>query len=246
MPHRDSTPRNKQRQLCYHSNSMVELAERRFSARTNYERDQQELTRLAEVEGFIQKRASQFSMDDPMLAEDLGQQAREAVVRRLRVDPNCPYSHLVNKSRDAIFRYRQKGSSVDGLLYHRGRARQYDIISFEEPIDTEAGPFEEKASLREVLSDPAQPRQSTEERAFANVLLDDLRENLSATENQALTLRLGGVPWREVGEILGQRPGKTEKMRRSITENVQEIWSVSVPDRAGSVRIENVDGVGKR
>jgi hypothetical protein len=66
------------------------LAERRFSARTNYERDQQELARLTEVEGFIQKRAAQFSMDDPMLAEDLGQQAREAVVRRLREYPDCP------------------------------------------------------------------------------------------------------------------------------------------------------------
>ena len=79
-----------------------------------------------------------------------------------------------------------------------------------------------------------------------NVLLDSLRERISATENQALTLRLGGVPWREVGEILGQRAGKTEKMRRSITENARVIWSVSVPDRAGTVRVENGDGVGKR
>ena len=101
---------------------MVERAERRFSVGTNQEREQQELTRLGEVEGFIQKRAVQFSMDDPMLAEDLAQQAREAVVRRLREYPDCPYSHLVNKARDAIFRYRQKGKSVDGLLYHRGQA----------------------------------------------------------------------------------------------------------------------------
>lgn len=129
---------------------MVELAERRFSARTDREREQQELVRLGEVEGFIQKRASQFSMDDPMLAEDLAQQAREAVIKRLREYPDCPYSHLVNKARDAIFRYRQKGKSVDGLLYQRGRARHYDIISLEKPIDTEAGPLEEKASLREV------------------------------------------------------------------------------------------------
>jgi hypothetical protein len=56
---------------------MVELAECHFSAQTNCEREQQELTRLAEVEGFIQKRAAQFSMGDPMLAEDLAQEARE-------------------------------------------------------------------------------------------------------------------------------------------------------------------------
>ncbi|MBI1880425.1 MAG: hypothetical protein HYR94_19785 [Chloroflexi bacterium] len=73
-------------------------------------------------------------MDDPMLAEDLAQQAREAVIRQLREDPDCPYSHLINKARDAILRYRQKGKSVDGLLYQRGRARQYNIFSFDEPI----------------------------------------------------------------------------------------------------------------
>ena len=75
---------------------MTELAERRFSARPHCERERQELTRLAEVEGFIQKRAAQFSMDDPMLAEDLAQQAREAVIRRVREYPDCPYSYLMN------------------------------------------------------------------------------------------------------------------------------------------------------
>ena len=90
---------------------MVERTERGFSARINQEQEQQELTRLAEVEGFIQLRATQFAMDDPMLAEDLAQQAREAVVKRLREQPDCPYSHLVNKARDAIFRYRSKGNS---------------------------------------------------------------------------------------------------------------------------------------
>ena len=219
------------------------LAERRFSARTNGEREQQELTRLGEVEGFIQKRAAQFSMGDPMLAEDLAQEARERALRLLREHPDCPYSHLVNKSRDAIFRYRQKGKSVDGLLYQRGRARQYDIISFEEPMDTEADPSEEKASLREVLSDPTQPRRVTEERAFANVLLDSLRERLSPEGNEVLTLRLMGVPWKEAGEILGQGPGKLARMQRNIRESAREIWSVAVPERVGAVRVDNADRV---
>jgi hypothetical protein len=47
---------------------------------------------------------------------------------------------------------------------------------------------EEKASLREVLSDPEQPRRVTEERAFANVLLDSLRERLSPEGNEVLSL----------------------------------------------------------
>jgi hypothetical protein len=131
------------------------------------------------------------------------------------------------------------------LLYQRGRARQYDIISFEEPIDNEADPSEEKASLREVLSDPTQPRRVTEERAFANILLDNLQARLSPEENEVLTLRLMGVPWKEVGEILGQRPGEMARMQRSIRENAQVIWSVSVPERAGPVRVDNGNGVGQ-
>jgi hypothetical protein len=209
---------------------MVEFAERRFAARIIQEQEQQELARLAEVEGFIQLRATEFSMGDPMLAEDLTQEAREATLRRLREHPNCPYSHLVNKSRDAIFRYRGKGSSVDGLLYQRGRARQYGIISFEEPIDTEADPSEEQASLREVLSDPTHPRRITEERAFANVLLDNLREHLSQEENEVLALRLMSVSWKEVGEILGHGVRKREKMQRGIRETAREIWTITIPE----------------
>jgi DNA-directed RNA polymerase specialized sigma24 family protein len=220
---------------------MVELVERRFAARTNCERDQQELTRLGEVEGFIQLRATEFSMGDPMLAEDLAQEARERALRQLRKHPDCPYSHLINKSRDAIFRYRGKGKSVDGLLYQRGRARQYAIISFEKPIDTEAGHSEETASLREVLSDPAQPRRVTEERAFANVLLDNLREHLSPEENEVLTLRLMGVPWKEVGDRLGQGGRKTAKIQRSIRETAREIWSVTAPEQVGEVLIDSRD-----
>ena len=62
-----------------------------------------EVTRLDEVDGFIQFKATDLSMGDPMLAEDLAQQAREAVIRRLREAPDCPYSHLVNKARMPSF-----------------------------------------------------------------------------------------------------------------------------------------------
>jgi hypothetical protein len=41
-----------------------------------------ELTRLNEVEGFIQFKAIDLSMGDPMFADDLAQQAWEAVIRR--------------------------------------------------------------------------------------------------------------------------------------------------------------------
>ena len=69
-----------------------------------------ELTRLNEVEGFIEFKATNLSMGDPMLAEDLAQEAREAVIRRLRQTPDCPYSHLVNKAKGCHLQLSKKGS----------------------------------------------------------------------------------------------------------------------------------------
>jgi hypothetical protein len=203
---------------------MVESARCHFSAGTDRERDQHELIRLGEVEGFIQKRAAQFARDDAMLAEDLTQQAREAVIRRLREQPDCPYSHLINKARDAIYRYRGKGNSVDGLLYQRGRARQYDIISLEQPINNEVEFPEEKCSLREVLSEPNQPRRVTEERASTQVLLDTVRDQLCPYGNSALTLRLQGLTWKEIRTDLNLSDRMMERIKRDLVQRIQGVW----------------------
>ena len=86
------------------------------------------------MEGFIQKQARQFSAGDPMLAEDLAQEGRQAAIRHLRQVPDCPESHLVVQARSAIYHYRRKGSSVDGKLDARSRLRHYQVFSLEEPI----------------------------------------------------------------------------------------------------------------
>ena len=183
-----------------------------------------EVARLNEVDGFIQRKAVNLSMGDPMLAEDLAQQAREAVIRRLREYPDCPYPHLVVKARDAIFRYRQKGKSVDGLLYQRGRARQYEITSLEEPIDNEAEPSEGAPALSEVLTDPTTPRRFTEERAITHVLLDTVRDHLSPMGNSALTLRLWGFTWKEIRRDLNLGYREMEVIKKDLGQIVQMIW----------------------
>ena len=110
---------------------MPERVSQHFPDQAKQEQDHQELMRLNDVEGFIQRNAYKFSMDDPMLAEDLAQEGREAAIRRLRENPDCPTSHLIVKARDAIYGYRRRGSSVDGKLYLNGRAKQYQISSLE-------------------------------------------------------------------------------------------------------------------
>lgn len=183
-----------------------------------------ELTRLNEVDGFIQLKATNLSMGDPMLAEDLAQQAREAVIKRLREYPDCPYSHLINKARDAIFRYRQKGKSVDGLLYHRGRARQYRIASLDEPIKNEVESSEGVTSLGEILSDPAQPRRFTEERAIIAVMLDTVRDHLSLRSNDALTLRLQGWTWKEIRIELNLSYRTMERIKNDLAQIIRWVW----------------------
>lgn len=183
-----------------------------------------ELTRLNEVDGFIRLKATNLSMGDPMLAEDLAQQAREAVIKRLRQSPDCPYSHLVNKARDAIFCYRQKGKSVDGLLYQRGRARQYRIASLEEPVDNEIEPSEGATSLSEILSDPAQPRRFTEERAIIAVMLDTVRDHLSPRSNDALTLRLQGLTWKEIRIELNLSYRTMERIKNDLAQIIRWVW----------------------
>jgi len=119
-----------------------------------------------------------------MLAEDLAQEGREAAIRLLRAEPNCPASHLVVKAKDAISKYRKRGSSVDGKLDARSRSKHYHILSVEEPI------VDDGQSREEVIADPQCPSRPTEEEACINILFASLRDNLSAGENQLLTLRL--------------------------------------------------------
>jgi hypothetical protein len=99
-------------------------------------------------------------------------------------DCNCPASHLVVKAKYAISQYGKRGSSVDGKLDARSRARHYHILSLEELI------FDDGLLREEVISDPQGPNRPTEEKACINSVFASLRDSLSAEENQVLSLRL--------------------------------------------------------
>ena len=182
-----------------------------------------ELTRLNEVEGFIEFKATNLSMGDPMLAEDLAQQAREAVIRRLRNSPDCPYSHLVNKARDAILNYRKKGQSVD-RPYQGKRARQYQITSLDQPFNNRANTSARPTPLGEFLSHPPHPRRHTEERAITRVLFDTVRDQLSSRGNSALTLRLSGFTWKEIRLTLNLNHWEIRVIQKDLTQLFQRVW----------------------
>jgi hypothetical protein len=182
-----------------------------------------ELTRLNEVEGFIEFKATDLSMGDPMFAEDLAQQAREAVIKRLRKHPDCPYSHLVNKARDALYNYRKKGHSVD-RPYQGKRARQYQFASLEEPVNHRANFSARATALGEILNHPTQPKRFTEERAITRVLYDTVRDQLPPRGNSALTLRLSGFSWREIRQTLNLSHGELGMIKKDLAQRVQRVW----------------------
>jgi hypothetical protein len=157
-----------------------------------------------------------------MLAEDLAQEGREAAIRLLRAEPHCPASHLVVKAKYAISQYRKRGSSVDGKLDARSRARHYHLLSLEELS------FDDGLLPEEVISDPQGPSRPTEEKACINILYASLRDSLSAEENQVLTLRLMDIPWQRVGEILDQEPREISKMRKRIATAACMVWSLPI------------------
>jgi hypothetical protein len=137
------------------------------------------------------------------------------------VEPNCPASHLVVKAKYAISQYRKRGSSIDGKLDTRSRAKHYHILSLEELI------FDDGLLREEAISGPQGPRRPTEEEACINILFASLRNSLSVEENQVLTLRLMDIPWQRVGEILGQGMSRVPGMRsgwrfRDITGSLRE------------------------
>ena len=158
-----------------------------------------------------------------MFAEDLAQQAREAVIKRLRKHPDCPYSHLVNKARDAIYNYRKKGHSVD-RPYQGKRARQYQFSSLDEPINNRANSSARATALGEVLNHPTQPKRVTEERAITRVLFDAARDQLSPRGNSVLTLRLSGLSWREIRQTLNLSHGELAIIKRELAHRIQRVW----------------------
>jgi hypothetical protein len=103
---------------------------------------------------------------------------------------------------------------VDGLLYQRGRARQYHFTRLEEPISNESELSEEVPALSEILIDPAQSWRFTEERAISEVLIDTVRDHLSPKGNGILTLRLRGFTWKETQRDLSLGYREMESLKK--------------------------------
>lgn len=53
------------------------------------------------------------------------------------------------------------------------------------------------------------------------------------------------VPWKGVGEILGQGVRKTTQRWRNIVENAQGSLSVAVSERVDAVKVDSPDGDGE-
>ena len=199
---------------------MQERGQRRFPDGANQEQTQHEAQRLHSIKEYIDYLAFVFSRDAPDLEEDIAQEARLAVTKKLRQDPDCHISHLKVKAKSGIRDYRRRGKSVDGKLNETGRQHPYEVFNIDQVV-TEDG-----NTLIDTLNTHYLPFRITEARALHHVVLDQLRAQLSLEENQVLTLRLRGLSWLEVGEILSQGEKKMAQIREKMVSTVIEVLSI--------------------
>jgi hypothetical protein len=197
---------------------------RRFPDRATQEREQFETQRLASVEAYIGYQAYFHSSQAPDQQEDLAQVAREAVIKQLRAEPDCPISYLKVAAKSAILNYKTQGKSVDGKLNDSKRARAYETLSLDEPA-TEDG-----HTPQDILTETGLTRRITEERALTRIQMDEVRSKLSARENRVLTMRLAGASWREVIEEFGYSAGDAgSPTRRRIEEVIKQALTTETP-----------------
>lgn len=88
------------------------------------------LTRIAEIEWFIQAQAYQFNFGDRSLTDDLAQEARVKLWQELTRRPDAPRPHLFNWVKKAVWHYRVRGKSID-VLNQRTRKRQYKFVPYD-------------------------------------------------------------------------------------------------------------------
>lgn len=113
---------------------MVEREPRYFPEGAAQGREQHEAQRLNSIKEYIAYLAFVFSRDAPDQEEDIAQAAREAMVRKLRGDPDCHISHLKVKAKSGIRDYRRRGKSVDGKLNETDRQRHYDTLNIDQVV----------------------------------------------------------------------------------------------------------------
>ncbi len=199
---------------------MTESEPRRFPGGADQERAQHEAQRLHSIKEYIDYLAFIYSRDAPGQEEDIAQEARLAVTKKLRQDPDCHISHLKVKAKSGIRDYRRRGRSIDGKLNETDRQRHYDMLNLDQ-IVTEDG-----NTLVDTLNAHSLPFRITEAQALHRVALDQLKEYLSPEENQALTLRLMGLSWSEVGEILSRAEGEMAQTREKMINTAVELLSI--------------------
>jgi hypothetical protein len=195
-----------------------------------------EVTRLAEVKGYIGYQSHLYSRTVPDQKEDIAQVAREAVIRQLRTAPDCPISHLKVRAKSAILNYRKVGSSVDGKLDESDRARHYDTLSLDAPISEN-----DDTRWEEVLGDNVHysAERSTEEQALNRVWLADLRSRLSELENQVLKMRLQGVSWQNITRSLGHNAGDyCGPVRRRLEAVARQVLTPETPVSNGKTPLD--------
>lgn len=158
------------------------------------------LARLASVERFIKWRARIMAFGDPAIANDLAQEARLFVWKKLQENPDLPFSFICQLAKEAVYKYRRRGFSVDRLFLER-RKRHYYFVSYEKIDDWL----------------PLSGR-SMEDVILRRLILNAFWERLTPVEQTYLELRVAGYSQTEIQQKLGFNLYYQNKLRHTIRE----------------------------
>jgi RNA polymerase sigma factor (sigma-70 family) len=175
----------------------------------------EQLDRLGRIESYIGYKAFCYADGDPMIREDLAQEARLAVIRVLRRQ-DYPNSYLRKVARGAMLVYLRRGKSIDRQWPHYERQNNYTVMSLDKPIRDCDLTREEVTYVK----------GSFEKAADARLMLDQLETYLSDREKQVLDFLRQGYSQADVARMMGCTRSCISYFMRGIRDKGAEVWEL--------------------
>ena len=191
--------------------------------------EQETQARLETLERRVRYLAWSWSRDTPAAQEDLEQVARLAIWEELRRRPDAPDPHLLATAKEAIWRERLRGKSVDGRLNPAARRpHRYATFSLDAPRPHDGPALEEMLASGPVHAhDPWE--SPTEGEAIGRVLFEQLRRLLTETQEAWLTLVICGYQSQQAGQLLGMTKQQAYIVRLSIQRIACDVLGLEYP-----------------
>lgn len=176
---------------------------------------EERLDRLEKIEKYIGYQAFYFADGDPMTREDLAQEARLAIIQRLRKG-DYPNTYLRKVVKGAMIQYLRRGNSIDRHWPHYNRQHTYSMTSLDKPIRNCDLTREEVTYVK----------GGFEKVADARLMLDQLEPYLNDREKHVLQFLREGYSQADVAGMTGYESSSISHIVQNIVNKGREVWGL--------------------